>query len=200
VVSHGLRLFAISVIACAALYGAAAVLGSVLPTNDDWVEHADGTSIYVASNGFHTSLMLPTSAHGTDLSQIFRPTDLPDPDNAGDFLLFGWGDRDFYLSTPTWRHIAPATVVAALTGRGRTLLHVDHIRAPENVPDVRRVRVTSEQYHRLVQSLLANVRLDRDGRPCRDMVGATCFTKRAEHIIYFAPATYGPPKRLLLLA
>src|SRR3546814_1556255 len=38
-----------------------------------------------------------------DWRSLVRPNDLSDPRYAEDHLLFGWGERNFYLQTPSWR-------------------------------------------------------------------------------------------------
>ncbi len=157
--------FFLMLILLVALYGGAAVIGSLIPVNQHWVESADGVQIYVVSNGYHTGIVVPTAAAGTDLSLIFRATDLADPRDAGNFLIFGWGDRDFYLNTPEWRDVRPGIVLTALAGSGRTLLHVDHLRAVAEVPDARRIILSAAEYRRLIEKVMETLKLDRDGRP-----------------------------------
>jgi uncharacterized protein (TIGR02117 family) len=165
-----LGVFALSL----ALYLAAALAGSLAASNTGWREARQGTTIYVVSNGWHTGLILPASADGIDLSLVFRPTDLPDPDGAGDWLLFGWGDRDFYVNTPTWSEFSPRTALVALTGSGASLLHVDHLRRPEEVFDPRPLTLTREGYRRLVRAIVATARVGPEGRPVsRPGYGAT---------------------------
>lgn len=147
------------------LYLGAALGGSMIADNRGWREGEGGTTIYVVSNGWHTGLILPASAEGIDLSLIFRPTDLSDPDLAGDWLLFGWGDRGFYLNTPTWAEFSPRTALVALAGSGETLLHVDHLARPEEVADPRPVRLSRAEYARLVRGIVATARAGPDGRP-----------------------------------
>jgi len=48
------------------------------------------------------------------------------PDAA--FVAIGWGDREFYLNTPRWRDLRPGLAVHALSGTGRSLLHVTWLR------------------------------------------------------------------------
>ena len=146
-------------------YGAASLIGSLWTANPDWREPASGVTIHVVSNGYHTGIVLPASAAGIDLSLTFRPTDLPDPNDAGDWLLFGWGDRDFYRNTPTWDELEPRTALVALLGSGQTLLHVDHLKSPAEVPDARALRVTPDQYRRLVTAIAQVARRDADRHP-----------------------------------
>ncbi len=146
-------------------YLAAAMIGSLMPENADWNQPPDGVEIYIADNGVHTGLILPASADGIDLSQTFRPTDLPDSKDAGQWLMFGWGDRDFFLNTPTWSAVRPKTVVTALFGSSGALLHVDHLARPENAYGPRVIRLTRAQYRKLVQSILTTAKRDAEGHP-----------------------------------
>ena len=151
------------VLACA--YGGAALVGSLWPANPGWKQAKAGVTVYVVTNGYHSGILLPASADGIDLTLTYRPTDLPDPDDAGNFLLFGWGDRDFYLNTPTWDKLDPATAFVAFWGSGETLLHVDHLKSPEEVSDRRPIRLSRTEYRQLAAAVRATVRPGTDGYP-----------------------------------
>lgn len=85
-----------------------------------------------------------------------RATDLPDPTRAGRWLIFGWGERDFYLNTPHWSDVRAGTVLRAATGSDRVLMHVDHLGRLWNGPDLRPVRVTPAQYRALAAAIAAD--------------------------------------------
>ena len=125
------------------------------------MEAADGVTVYVATNGVHTGIVVPTRAGGTDWSGLVRPEHIADPRYAGHYLWFGWGERDFYLNTPTWRELSPRTVLRAATGSDTTLMHVDHLLAPW--PDARPVRLSSDEYRRLTAAIRAS--FADDARP-----------------------------------
>jgi uncharacterized protein (TIGR02117 family) len=136
------------------LYLAGGAIGGAIPRNAGWHEAEDGITIYVATNGVHTGLVLPTRAGGVDWSPIVRAEDIADPRYAGRWLWFGWGERDFYLTTPTWRELSPRTAVHALVGSDRTLMHVDHLLAPWG--DARPIRLNPAQYRRLAAAIRAS--------------------------------------------
>lgn len=133
------------------LYLAAAGVLSHVPANPGWREPADGVTIYLASNGVHTGIVAPVSTAGVDWRRRVRPSHLPDPASAGPWLLFGWGDRDFYRNTPTWADVRPSTALSALVGSGQTLVHVVHFDEFYTDVDMRPLRLTSEEYGRLAQ-------------------------------------------------
>ena len=136
------------------LYLAVGAVGGAIPRNWGWREPADGITIYVATNGVHTGLVLPARGGGVDWSPIVRPQDIADPRYAGRWLWFGWGERRFYLNTPTWRDLTLGTAVHALAGSNRTLMHVDHLLEPWG--DARPIRLTHEQYSRLTAAIRAS--------------------------------------------
>lgn len=139
-----------SVIALASLilaYAMAAVLGSAIPANRHWRPAAEGVRVYVADNGIHTDLVLPAA----DFRDLARPGDVADPAAAADpWMVFGWGDRDFYLNTAHWSQLDPLRAARALAGAGPTVLHVSHVPEPRTGPKLRALVLRPEEYARLV--------------------------------------------------
>ena len=140
-------------------YGAAGMVGGAIPANPGWRAPAQGIVIYVETNGVHTALILPKVAGGVDWRGLASPNNLRDPRYAGhDHIAIGWGEARFFLDTPTWRDLRPATVLAAAIGSDRTLIHIDHIPAPTRLDaDVRRIVLTPDQYRRLSAYIRASV-------------------------------------------
>lgn len=147
--------------ALAGLYFLAALAGSLIPVNRDWREARAGVTIYLATNGFHTGLILPASEAGIDWLERARPEHLADPQLTGRWLLFGWGDRDFYLNTPTWAEFTPRTAIVSLVGSGQSLVHIDHLMAPEEAADIRRITLTPAEYRKLAAYIDASFGPDR---------------------------------------
>lgn len=139
-----------------------ALLGSHLPRNAAWQAPASGITIHIATNGHHTGLILPAADAGVDWALLVRPEDLPDPGRYGRYLLFGWGDRDFYLNTPTWADLRPVTALSAIIGSGGSLVHVDHLDRPEEAVTVRAITLRPAEYRRLVRFITA--RFEPGGR------------------------------------
>lgn len=157
------RLF-LALVGLAASYFVAALIGSHVPRNADWREPSDGITIYVVTNGYHSGLIIPVSADGEDFSLLIRPTDLPNQKLAGNYLLFGWGDRDFYLGTPTLSDVKVSTALSALIGSGKVLVHVDHLQTPADVVDPRAVPLSPAAYRKLLSFIRASIMIDINGR------------------------------------
>jgi hypothetical protein len=124
-----IRGLAIFVLVPSGVYlAAAAVLGRVA-VNSNWTEPENGVTIFVQTNGVHTGFVLP--------------------DGPNRWRAFGWGDRGFYLNTPTWADVRPATVAAALAGSGKTVVHVDLLGDVRPDANWRPLRLRAAEYERL---------------------------------------------------
>lgn len=142
--------------------GAGALLG-LIPANSGWEPPATGITIYVHSNGVHTSLVLPLRNAVMDWSPLTPAAHLQVPVETH-WVMFGFGDRAFYLDTPSWAELDLGTAANAMTGRGGSVMHVDHVSAPQPSEDERALTLTPEQYARLAFYIRASFRLDGEGR------------------------------------
>ncbi|HWT30167.1 MAG TPA: TIGR02117 family protein [Propylenella sp.] len=143
---------------------AALVLGAV-PANVAWREADRGVTIFVRTNGVHTWIMMPKVNALMDWSRYAPADHLRDPRyGAGDHVAIGYGNREFYLNTPTWGDLSLHTAVSALAGSGTTLLHVEHEHEPRPSEWQRPIVLTPAQYRRLADYISARFRLGADGR------------------------------------
>jgi uncharacterized protein (TIGR02117 family) len=147
-----------------ALYLLAAIIGSLVPVNRGWSEPGQGVTIYLANNGVHADLILPSQAQGLDWRPLIPKRDFAAPDPHAGWVAFGAGERRVYLDTPRWRDITLPTLWAALTG-GERVMHVEWVRDPAYA--ARAIRLRPEEYRRLWQSIRAEFDLDAAGRPVR---------------------------------
>ena len=138
-------------------YGVAGLVGGAIPSHRDWRPPARGVTVYIESNGIHVGLVVPKVAAGIDWRGWAPGADLAAPRYEGyDHLAIGWGERTFYLDTPHWRDVRPGRVLAATIGSDATLLHVEHVPAPEPGNDVRRIVLRPEEYRRLAAFIRAS--------------------------------------------
>ncbi len=131
-------------------YTAGGLIGGSIPANAGWTPPASGVRILVEDNGIHTGLVLPVNAAGVDWSQDFPAGDIRDPRFAKlGWIAVGWGDRAFYVETPTWNDVKFSTVARAAIGSTRTVLHVEHVREPPLAPDTKAIVISEDAYRRL---------------------------------------------------
>lgn len=138
-------------------YATAGLIGGAIPTNTGWREPVDGVRIQVSSNGVHTGLIVPLVAAGVDWRDLIRPEDLADPRYAGyPAIEIGWGERTFYLETPTWGDVKPLTILWAGLGSDRTVMHVGHLPFPAPDADSRAITLRPAEYRRLAAFIRAS--------------------------------------------
>lgn len=148
-----------AVVGVIASYAVAGLIGGAIPSNGGWRAPATGVHIFVESNGVHTGIIVPKVAAGVDWRGVARAEDLRDPRFAGyDHVEFGWGEKTFYLETPTWADVKLRTVLASAIGSTRTLMHVDHLPMPSARDGAREIVLSPTQYRRLVAYIRASFR------------------------------------------
>ena len=145
-------------------YLVAGQIGGMIPSNGDRVQAERGVVVFVETNGIHTGIVVPVSAAGVDWRDLVKAEHLTDPRYAGTHLAFGWGERQFYLNTPTWADVSASTVARSALGSDETLVHVDHL--PPPIPDerIRALVLSEEEYRRLSAHIRASFRLDAQGQ------------------------------------
>ena len=99
-------------------YLVAAVVLSFIKTNPEELSCPKQYQVYIATNGVHLDLIIPRHALPEHLK-----AELGLPDWA-EYLAFGWGDKDFYINTPTWDDLKLVTAFRALFLETASAMHV----------------------------------------------------------------------------
>ena len=74
--------------------------------------------VYFFSNGVHLDFVFPLELIPQDLLSQFNYTD------QAELLAIGWGDKGFYLDTPTWAELRASVAVKAMFLPSPTAMHV----------------------------------------------------------------------------
>jgi len=155
---------ALALVALPFIYFALALAGSLVPANWGWQPPERGITIFVRTNGVHTWIMVPAAAAGVDWRPLAPAAHIREPARAGGYLAIGYGNRDFYLNTPTWSDLSLPTAFAAAFGQGPGLVHVEHEPVPRADADHRPIRLSEPQYRRLAAHIRGSFELDAAGR------------------------------------
>ncbi len=152
-------------VAAALLYLSAAVIGGLIGTGGESVAGPKEVAIFLRTNGVHADLVLPVTALDVDWRKHL-PIDDPDVLDGGfPYLAFGWGDRGFYLNTPTWSALKASTALKALSGLDSTVMHVQAANPPASGSQSAELRLSAEQYHQLVDFIDQSFDHDPAGSP-----------------------------------
>ena len=147
------------------LYFLAALILGAVPANRGWHEASEGVTIFVRTNGVHTWILVPKVTSEMDWRPLVPGAHLKDPRwGAGDYVALGYGNRTFYLETPTWGDLTMRNAFLAAFGRGRSLMHADHDDHPQPTDYQRPITLSRDEYRRLVAFARSSFQLDSAGR------------------------------------
>ena len=107
-------------------------------------------TIFILSNGVHTDLVVPVNSEGMDWRNDFRFDDTVGKDTLAKFVGLGWGDRGFYLETPTWADLRFSVAFKADFGLGSTAIHATFFKGLQENQSCKKIVITKTQYARLV--------------------------------------------------
>src|SRR5436189_3576653 len=154
------------IVAFPLLHLAAALSLGLVPANVAFHQPSEGVTIFVQSNGVHTWIVMPKVSEDMDWRPYAQPAHLPDPRwGAADHIAVGYGNREFYLNTPTWGDLTVRRAFYAFFGDGESLLHVEHIDHPRAGEWLKPIRISHAQYQRLAGFIQRRFRLDPGGHP-----------------------------------
>lgn len=136
----------------------AAWIGSSIPRNSDWVEATSGIPIMVETNGVHTGIVMPIATPQKDWRETFPSA--AEPMEGGmlpTHVSVGWGDREVFLTVPTWGDLKASTAARIATQGGPAVMRVAHYYRPAGGPNHRWVILREEEYDRLVAEVEAGL-------------------------------------------
>lgn len=110
----------------------------------------DGFEIYILSNGVHTDLVLPIRNDEKDWMQLLSFDHTKSRDTDMHYVAFGWGDKGFYLHTPTWADLKASTALKAMFYMSSSAMHVTFHRKMEQGEHCKKVWLSKEKYRLLV--------------------------------------------------
>ncbi len=146
------------------LYLAAALILTLVPVNSEAPVPQDGVTIFVLSNTVHTDILVPVVHPEIDWRTVIDPGDFASGSDRSEYIAFGWGDKGFYLDTPTWAQLKISTAIKAMLLLSPTAMHISYYRKKPATGDlVKKLVISDGQYRRLVHYLLASFQQDKQG-------------------------------------
>lgn len=132
-------------------YAVFAYIFSAITINNKFTETEDGITIYILSNGVHTDIVAPLKNEFIDWSKSLNPADTLGNDKNYNWVSFGWGDKGFYLDTPTWSDLKFSTAFKAAFALSTTAMHVSFYRNLKQGELCKKVVISEQQYLKLVE-------------------------------------------------
>ena len=129
----------------------AGFIGSAIPENAEWSEPAAGVTIMIETNGVHTGIVVPVTNAVKDWRVTFPSASQPRPDGSlPTHLGIGWGEREVFLDVAEWSDLKPGTALRVATTGGTAIMRVSPYVWPAPSENYRPLRITLEQYRRLI--------------------------------------------------
>lgn len=147
------------------IYILAALLLPFIPVNKnkDYRSPNDLT-IYIMSNGVHTDIVVPVKTEWVDWTDYISYADTDLKDTTYSYVGIGWGDKGFYLQTPTWADLKFSVAFKAMTGLSSSAIHATFYK--NIVPDSATVaiNISAGDYKNLIQFITTSFDFNEQGK------------------------------------
>lgn len=120
--------------------------------------------MYILTNGVHTDLVIPVRNEQIDWSKSVLFANTIGKDTTAEWIAFGWGDKGFYLETPTWADLKFSTAFKAATGLSTAAIHATFYKSLREGKDCIRTSIDSARYARLVAYIQQSFRRNDKGQ------------------------------------
>jgi uncharacterized protein (TIGR02117 family) len=124
----------------------------------------DDVTAYILSNGVHTDIVMPVRTNAMDWTRDVSFANTTGQDSSAAWVGFGWGDKGFYLETPTWGDLTARIAFKAMFGLGNSAMHATFHQQLEEGPICKRMTMSHAQYQRLVIYIRNSFAYDEQGR------------------------------------
>lgn len=132
------------------LYVLAAVGLSRITVNTDQKDKKEEVTIYILSNGVHTDIVVPVRNNIYDWSKQIKFSHTKAKDSSATYLAMGWGDKGFYLNTPTWGDLKFSTAFKAATGLSTSAMHCTFYHSLKENSKCKKISISKEDYKKLI--------------------------------------------------
>lgn len=132
------------------------IYGAIIPFGGN--KQSGDVLIYVQSNGIHTDICLPVETDIMDWKNFIPNKHYPNAEGY-EYITLGWGDKGFFLDTPTWGELKVSTALNAAFLPSPTAMHVAYSCEPELNENRRAVRISKRNFKRLISFVKGSFRL-----------------------------------------
>ena len=148
------------------VYAIIVMLGLLFPVNSNYQYSENEIQFYVISNGVHTDICLPVETAMHDWSNFIDYSDFKGVVEKPSFISIGWGDKGFYLDTPTWADLKFSTAVKAAFLPSSTAMHISY-RNDEPVvgEQVKLCSMNEKEYMLLIEFIFSSFEMENGFHP-----------------------------------
>ncbi|GAX41166.1 hypothetical protein NIES4075_21350 [Tolypothrix sp. NIES-4075] len=134
----------------------------------NYPKHNCNIKICISNTGIHSNIIVPTENNVFDWHKYLSVDEIG-IDNAKNYnyLSFGWGDRDFYMSTPSLINLKLSTTFKALFLPTPSVIYVKGYQIIPNYLEVKCIKINQNDYLPLINFIESSFQLDANGRQIR---------------------------------
>ena len=111
----------------------------------------------------HVDIVVPVTTSTIDWSTIVKHHHTTGNDTTAQWVGFGWGDKGFYLQTPTWADLKFSVAFRAGTGLSTAAMHVTFYKGLVESERCRKIQISNEEYEKLVAFILSGFEKSENG-------------------------------------
>lgn len=120
--------------------------------------------VYIYTNGVHTDIVMPVKNDLQDWSAKIPFADTKSKKTDYQYIGIGWGDKGFYLDTPTWADLKFSTAVKAAFWLSDSAMHCTYYRTMKEGEDCKMIMISRGQYENLVKFIEDKFDRDQNGK------------------------------------
>ena len=130
-----------------------------IKVNNETVKSIKTVTIYVKSNGVHTDIVMPVTNSIYNWNNFIDQMSFEKLDSTYHYIAMGWGDKGFYLNTPTMADLKVKTLINALFGLGSSAMHVAYYKNMECGDLIKQISISEADYQNLTAYLIEQFEL-----------------------------------------
>ncbi|WP_298143322.1 TIGR02117 family protein [Flavobacterium sp.] len=154
-VYRGIRIVFLSLLTFIGFYLLLAATIGYITISGDEITEPKTIEIYLQTNGVHSELVLPVKNQLFDWNGFLDKNLIRAKNTYYPWVAIGWGNREFYLETPTWSDLKLSTAIKAASGFNETAVHVNYYQNRIEHETCKKIVLSDTQYRQLVTHYLA---------------------------------------------
>lgn len=119
--------------------------------------------IYIYTNGVHTDIVMPVKNDLQDWSRKIPFANTKSKRTDYQYIGIGWGDKGFYLDTPTWADLKFSTAIKAAFWLSDSAMHCTYYNTMKEGDDCKMIMISRSQYENLVKYVEDKFDRDQNG-------------------------------------
>jgi uncharacterized protein (TIGR02117 family) len=109
--------------------------------------------VFLYSSGVHLELILPIKSVAYDWTKRIPYSAVPANDSTVQWISFGWGEKNFFLQTPTWADFKLKNMLKSLFFMGQSAMHIRFIHQIQATEKYICLHLSTKQYNALIKAI-----------------------------------------------